>query len=257
MKQQSRLILLSNDDGYLAPGINLLIDWLRPLADIIVVAPDGPRSGAAGSITSTVPITFSPVHMEDGLKVYSCSGTPVDCVKLALHDIVPREPDLVVSGINHGDNASINVHYSGTLGAAIEGALHGIKSVAFSSCNHNPQANLMPLKPYVESVVKAALENSMPPLTCLNVNFPALSSFNGVRICRMGHCRWINEFERCDVEGRGTFYFLTGNYTDTDPGAKDTDSHALAEGYVAVTPTTLDVTSHRLAEEVKNWGIKQ
>ncbi len=181
----------------------------------------------------------------------------MDCVKLALHALVPREPDLVVSGINHGDNASINVHYSGTLGAAIEGALHGLKSVAFSSCDHNPQANLAPLRPYVEDVVKAALANEMPPLTCLNVNFPALQEFRGVRICRMGHCRWINEFEKCEIPGRGTFYFLTGNYTDTDPGAKDTDSHALTEGYVAVTPTTLDVTSSELFNGVKGWGIER
>lgn len=257
MEQQSKLILLSNDDGYLAPGINLLIEWLRPLAHIIVVAPDGPRSGAAGSITATVPITSTLVRHENNLEVYACSGTPVDCVKLALHAIVPREPDLVVSGINHGDNASINAHYSGTLGAAIEGALHGLKSVAFSSCNHNPQANLTPLRPYVENVVKAALDNEMPPLTCLNVNFPALQEFKGVRICRMGHCRWFNEFEKCEIPERGTFYFLTGNYTDTDPEAKDTDSHALAEGYVAVTPTTLDVTSHELFKDIKGWGIEQ
>ena len=257
MEKVKPLILISNDDGYHAKGLLSLIDMLQPMARLLVCAPDSARSGYACAFSATTPLRLKLRRQWSDVWLWSCSGTPVDCVKLALHDIVPREPDLVVSGINHGDNASINVHYSGTLGAAIEGALHGIKSVAFSSCNHNPQANLMPLKPYVESVVKAALENSMPPLTCLNVNFPALSSFNGVRICRMGHCRWINEFERCDVEGRGTFYFLTGNYTDTDPGAKDTDSHALAEGYVAVTPTTLDVTSHRLAEEVKNWGIEQ
>lgn len=252
-----KLILLSNDDGYRAPGINRLIEWLRPLADIVVVAPDSGRSGAACSITSTVPITASLVRREQGLEVYACSGTPTDCVKLGLHDLVPRVPDLVVSGINHGDNASINVHYSGTLGAAIEGALHHIKAVAFSSQSHDPLTDLSPLRPYVVSIARAALQNAMPLYTLLNVNFPNLPEFKGVRICRMGRSRWLNEFRKCNLEERGTFYFLTGNWSDTEPQATDTDSHALHEGFVAVTPTTIDVTAQNLIDEVKNWGIEQ
>lgn len=257
MNSQRKLILISNDDGYLAPGINLLIEWLRPLADLVVVAPESGRSGAACSITSAVPVTVSEIRSEEGLKIYACSGTPTDCVKLALHDIVPRRPDLVVGGINHGDNASINVHYSGTLGVAIEGALHKIKAVAFSSCNHDIKADLSALKPYVVEITQAALENTMPEFTCLNVNFPALPSFNGVKICRMCHSQWLNEFRRCDVENCGTYYFLTGNWTNTEPQSTDTDSYALEHGFVAITPTQIDVTAQNLFDEIKNWNIER
>lgn len=257
MENSRKLILISNDDGYLAPGINRLIEWLRPLGDIIVVAPDSGRSGAACSITSAVPVTAEHVRSGEGLEVYSCSGTPVDCIKLAMHDIVPRRPDLVVAGINHGDNASINVHYSGTLGVAIEGALHRVKAVAFSSCNHDTEADLSPLKPYVVGITRAALEHEMPELTCLNVNFPATPGFKGVKVCRMCRSRWLNEFEKCEVKGRGTYYFLTGNWTNTEPESTDTDSYALQHGYVAVTPTQIDVTSQELTDEVKHWNIEQ
>lgn len=256
MNQQRKLILLSNDDGYSAPGINLLIDWLRPIADIVAVAPDSGRSGAACAITAAVPITVSRVSGGGGVEVYACSGTPVDCVKLALHGLVPRRPDLVVSGINHGDNASINVHYSGTLGVAIEGALQRLKAVAFSSCDRSPQADLSALKPYVVRIVEAALSHDMPELTCLNVNFPAVREFKGLKVCRMCRGLWTHEFEQCDVPGRGRYYFLTGNYTNAEPGAADTDSYALERGYVAVTPTQIDVTSRELAGEVRAWGLE-
>lgn len=256
MNQQRKLILLSNDDGYSAPGINLLIDWLRPIADIVAVAPDSGRSGAACAITAAVPITASRVSSGGGVEVYACSGTPVDCVKLALHGLVPRRPDLVVSGINHGDNASINVHYSGTLGVAIEGALQRLKAVAFSSCDRSPQADLSALEPYVVRIVEAALSHDMPELTCLNVNFPAVREFKGLRVCRMCRGLWTHEFEQCDVPGRGRYYFLTGNYTNAEPGAADTDSYALERGYVAVTPTQIDVTSRELAGEVRAWGLE-
>lgn len=256
MNQQRKLILLSNDDGYSAPGINLLIDWLRPIADIVAVAPDSGRSGAACAITAAVPITVSRVSSGGGVEVYACSGTPVDCVKLALHGLVPRRPDLVVSGINHGDNASINVHYSGTLGVAIEGALQRLKAVAFSSCDRSPQADLSALKPYVVRIVEAALGHDMPELTCLNVNFPAVREFKGLKVCRMCRGLWTHEFEQCDVPGRGRYYFLTGNYTNAEPGAADTDSYALERGYVAVTPTQIDVTSRELAGEVRAWGLE-
>ncbi len=251
-----KLILISNDDGYQAPGINRLVEWLRPLADIVVMAPDGGRSGAACSITSLVPIMASRVRSEEGLDVYACTGAPVDCVKLAVNEFLDRKPDLVVSGINHGNNASINVHYSGTLGAVIEAALRGLKAVAFSVCNHEEQADLSALRPYVVKITEQALAHDMPPYTCLNVNFPNATQFRGVKVGKMGRTRWENEFEKCSVPSHGTCYFLTGNWTDTEPWRTDTDSAALAQGYVAVTPVTVDVTSHELLSEVEHWDMQ-
>ena len=178
------LILLSNDDGYQAKGINELIKALRDEADLVVVAPDGPRSGASGAITSAVPVHYEKMSEEEGLVVYKCSGTPVDCTKLALHAIVDRIPDMVIGGINHGDNSSVNVHYSGTMGVVIEGCLKGIPSIGFSLCNHAADADFSFTLPYVKSIVKNTLANGLPYGTCLNVNFPDTENLKGIRICR-------------------------------------------------------------------------
>lgn len=257
MPDTRKLIFISNDDGFDSNGIRCLYQWLRPLGDIVAVAPDSGRSGAACSITSSTPVTVSLRHREEGLAVYSCSGTPTDCVKLAFDHVLTRTPDLVVSGINHGDNASINVHYSGTLGVAAEGALQRVPSVAFSYCDHNPDADLSHLRPYVVKITKQALLNNMPPLTLLNVNFPQATTFRGVKICTMCHSRWLHDFRKVSVPERGDFYFLVGNWTNTDPSNTSTDSYALEHGYIAVTPTTLDVTSKELAEELSHWDIGQ
>jgi len=256
MTEQRKLILLANDDGYFAPGIKCLIEWLAPLADIFVMAPDRARSGAAGSITSEIPITCTKVSETSGVTVFSCTGTPVDCVKLAVDEVMPRRPDLVVSGINHGDNASINVHYSGTLGAAMEAAMLRIKSVAFSLCDHRMNANFEPLRPYIEKIVGEALVRNIPELTCLNVNFPLAPKFEGVKVCRMCRCLWTDEFVKYSEPRRGNdYYFLTGNCSNTEPDSCDTDRYALERGYVAITPTQVDVTSKILADELKNWNI--
>ena len=257
MADSRKLIFISNDDGYTARGINYLAEWLRPLGDIIVVAPESGRSGAACSITASVSVTVRRIKEEPGLSVYACSGTPVDCVKLAFDHILPRRPDIVVSGINHGDNASLNVHYSGTLGVAAEGAMQRVRSVAFSFCNSDPQADMLHLKPYVTDIVAKALLHDMPELTLLNVNFPNVTRFSGVKICTMCHSRWLHDFSKVHIEGRGDYYFLTGNWTNTDPDNTHTDSYALEHGYVAVTPTTLDVSSRELMEEVSHWNIGQ
>ena len=175
------LILLSNDDGVAAKGIQELIKALRPVADLVVVAPSGPRSGASGAITSEVPLKCRMIRREPGLSVYECSGTPVDCVKLALHTIVPRKPDLVVGGINHGDNSSVNVHYSGTMGVVIEGCLKGIPSIGFSLCNHAADADFSFTLPYVRRITEEVLQHGLPVGICLNVNFPNDSVLKGVR----------------------------------------------------------------------------
>ena len=172
MTNERPLLLLSNDDGVNAKGIRELIGALRPVADLIVVAPDGPRSGSSGAITSEPPLRSAKVRQEPGLTVYKCSGTPVDCVKLALHALVPRKPDMVIGGINHGDNSSVNVHYSGTMGVVIEGCLKGIPSVGFSLCNHSADADFSATLPYVRCIVEEVLAKGLPEGKCLNVNFP-------------------------------------------------------------------------------------
>lgn len=256
MTEQRKLILLTNDDGYSAPGINRLMEWLTPFADVFVMAPDRARSGAAGSITSEIPITCNKISETPGLTIYGCSGTPVDCVKLAVDEIMPRRPDLVVSGINHGDNSAINVHYSGTMGAALEAAMLRFKAVAFSLCDHRYTADFSPLRPYVERIVHEALVRDMPAMTCLNVNFPLAPEFRGVKICRMCNCLWSKEYEKyTSPKGGREYYFLTGNCTNTEPDRNDTDRWALANGYVAVTPTQVDVTAYAFARELENWNI--
>lgn len=245
-------ILISNDDGVGAKGINFLVETLRPVADLIVVAPDSPRSGMGCAITPTVPITFKLLRQEPGLKVYSCSGTPVDCIKVALNNLVDRRPDLVVGGINHGDNSSVNSHYSGTMGVATEGALQGYPSVAFSLCDHSADADFEPLQPYLIDFVFKSIAIGMPPFTCLNINFPKRQRFEGVRICRMAKSRWVKETE-LRKHPLGTDYcWLVGSCQELEPEAEDTDRWALAHGYISVMPTNLDVTAVGLVDILKN-----
>lgn len=254
MKQRPFLIL-SNDDGYQAKGMTFLIDTLRPVCDMLVVAPDGARSGMACAMSATLPVTIKKVRSERGLRVYSCSGTPTDCVKLAVAQLLKgRKPDLVVSGINHGDNSSINSHYSGTMGAAYEGVMHGIPAVAFSLCDFSPDADFDPLRPYLIDFVFKAIASGLPPMTCLNINFPKAQKFKGVRICRMARTHWDNEFTRARRPGiPGAYvYWLTGDRVNEEPEATDTDAWALENGYVAVTPETLDVTAHGLVAGLKD-----
>lgn len=245
-------ILISNDDGVQAPGINFLIDTLRPVADILVMAPDSARSGFSCSITSAHPITYKVLREEEGLKVCSCSGTPTDCVKMALNLFRERRFDLIVGGINHGDNSSVNAHYSGTMGVAIEGALQGYPSIAFSLCDHRMDADFTPLRPYLVDLMFKAIAVGLPPFTCLNVNFPRAPKFRGVKLCRMAKSRWENELEeRCHPMG-SPYYWLVGECRELEPEATDTDRWALAHDYVAVTPTQLDLTAYELMEALRN-----
>lgn len=255
MMNNKPLLLLSNDDGVGAKGIQELVRVLRPLADLIVVAPDGPRSGASASITSEIPLRLTLLNSEPGLTVYKCTGTPVDCVKLALHEVVPRCPDMVIGGINHGDNSSVNVHYSGTMGVVIEGCLKQIPSVGFSLCNHAADADFSPVLPYVQRITEAVLEKGLPAGTCLNVNFPDTTDLKGVRICRQTHGIWRGEYEAHRHPKGGQFYWLTGYYDNLEPEDEATDHWALDHGYVAITPTQIDMTAYRLLDEMKSWQL--
>ena len=239
MKNKPYLII-SNDDGYTAGGINFLIETLRPLADLLVVAPDQPRSGQGCAFTPTTPLRVKSIREEEGLRIYACNGTPVDCVKIAVNELMERQPDLIIGGINQGDHASVNAHYSGTMGVATEAALQGFPSIAFSLCNHSASADFTPLRPYLIDMTFKAIAMGMPPSTCLNINFPNRPKFEGVKICRMAKSRWVNETVRRTHPYAGDYFWLVGECIDLEPEATDTDRWALAHGYVAVTPTTLD-----------------
>lgn len=253
MKKEKPLILLSNDDGVKAKGLKELTNALRGLGNLVVVAPNGPRSGAAGAITSEQPVKYNKVYEEEELVVYQCTGTPVDCVKLALHTIVPHRPDVVIGGINHGDNSSVNVHYSGTMGVVIEGCLKGIPSIGYSLCNHAADADFSASLPYVRRITEEVLTHGLPLGTCLNVNFPDLPCYQGVRICRQTVGTWVNEWKQQEHPRGGVYYWLTGEFRNDEPLAEDTDHWALDHGYVAVTPTQIDVTAYGLMKELENW----
>ena len=252
MTHQRPLFLLSNDDGYEAKGLQCLIEALRPVADLLVMAPEDGRSGAGCSISAATPLRYRIVRQEPGLTLCACSGTPVDCVKVALNEFADRRPDLVVGGINHGDNSSVNTHYSGTMGVVTEGALQGIPAVAFSLCDHSANADFAPLMPYLADIALKTLNAKLPPFTCLNVNFPQAASFKGIRLCRMAHSRWEHELARREHPWGGTYFWLVGDCRELEPEADDTDRYALAHGYIAITPTQLDVTDYKLKEDLKS-----
>lgn len=252
MKEKRPVILLSNDDGYMAKGIGCLIDMVKDLADLVVCAPDAGRSGYSCAFSATAPLWLKLRHDEPGLKVWSCNGTPVDCVKLALDQFfTDRRPDMVIGGINHGDNASVNAHYSGTMGVTLEGCMKYIPSVAFSLCDPSPDADFEPLRRIVREITALVLKEGLPKGSCLNVNFPKQKTFSGVRVCRMAKGTWDNECVEMPHPHGGSCFWMTGSYTNDEPEAEDTDNWALSHGYVAITPTTIDMTSYELKEKLE------
>lgn len=256
MVNKRHLILISNDDGYQAKGINSLVDMLRPLADILVCAPDGPRSGYSCAFSAEVPLRLHLRRKEPGVEVWSCNGTPVDCVKMALDNLTDRTPDMVVGGINHGDNSSVNSHYSGTMGVVLEGCMKYLPSVAFSLCDHSEDADFEPLRPLVTAITRRVLSEGLPQGVCLNVNFPLLSTpYKGVRVCRMAFGRWVDETERHHHTRGYDYWWMVGRYDADEPDAEDTDRWALNHGYVAITPTQIDVTAYQAIEQLKTWQL--
>jgi 5'-nucleotidase len=238
------LIFLSNDDGFFSGGMRALIETLRPLGDIVVMAPDAPRSGYGCAISANTPVHYRLISSEAGLTVYSCTGTPMDCIKLARQELLPRAPQLVVAGINHGDNSGVNVHYSGTMGIVIEACLNRIPAIGYSYCSHRSEIDFTPCMPYIRRTTEYVLEHGLPPHTCLNVNFPDAPSYKGVRVCRQAMGAWINEWERCPRERDPNYFWLAGEFNPSEPNNTHTDYYALQHGYVAVTPTTVDITAN-------------
>ena len=255
MKNEKPLILISNDDGVSSKGIDVLVKTLAGLGEIVVMAPDGPRSGASGAITSELPVRYYKVKEAEDLMVYKCSGTPVDCVKLALFELLPRCPDLVIGGINHGDNSAVNVHYSGTMGVVIEGCLKGVPSIGYSLCDHDADADFDPMLPYVRRITEEVLAHGLPKGVCLNVNVPKTSELKGVRICRQTDASWGREWCRGKHPKGGEYFWLTGKFTNNEPEAEESDRWALEHDYVAITPIQIDMTAYGMIDELRNWNL--
>jgi len=255
MEIKRPLLLISNDDGFQAKGINSLVEMLKDIADIIVCAPDDARSGYSRAFSAGIPLRLELRHKEDGVEVWSCNGTPVDCVKMALANICQRRPDMVIGGINHGDNASVNTHYSGTMGVTIEGCLKYIPSLAFSLCDYAPDADFEPLRPYIREITQRVLAEGLPKGVCLNVNFPLVEAYKGVKVCRMAFGTWFNETIK-EHHPRGyDYWWMVGHYRNDEPESEDTDNWALSHGYIAITPTTIDVTAYQAMEKIKSWNL--
>ena len=244
-KNEKAVILVTNDDGITAPGLHALVEAVKHLGEIIVVAPDSPQSGMGHAITINNPLRLDKVVMHGDHSWYQCSGTPVDCVKIAIDKILHRKPDLCVSGINHGSNSAINVIYSGTMSAAMEGAIEGIPSIGFSLLNFALDADFTAAKRYAGMIAKNVLESGLPIGTLLNVNIPNLpiASLKGVKVCRQANAKWEEEFdERLDPNKR-KYYWLTGKFVNHDKG-QDTDEWALSNGYISLVPVQFDFTAH-------------
>ena len=255
MEIKRPLLLISNDDGYQAKGIQELVKMLSDYGDILVCAPDSARSGYACAFSCTTPLTLTLQEKRPGVEVWSCNGTPVDCVKMALAELCPRRPDMVIGGINHGDNGSVNTHYSGTMGVVLEGCMKYIPSVAFSLCDHRDDADFEPLRPLIRQVTERVLSDGLPQGVCLNVNFPLVETFKGVRVCRMAKGTWGNEVTKCHHPRGYDYWWMVGTYTNDEPEAEDTDNWALNHGYVAITPTQIDVTAYSALDLINSWDL--
>ena len=251
------LILVTNDDGITAPGIRHLVESVADLGDVVVVAPDSHQSGMGHAITISNILKMWPHSFGvEGVKAYKTSGTPVDCVKLAIYKILKRKPTILLSGINHGSNSSINVIYSGTMSAAVEGALEGIPSLGFSLCDFAEDADFRASRNVVRALTLEALKRGTPHGTCLNVNIPKVppEGIQGVRVCRQAAGHWADAFEERQAPGGRTYYWMTGSFTDVDKG-QDTDEWALRNGYVSVVPVQFDLTAHHAMAEVNQWNL--
>ncbi len=252
------LILISNDDGITSRGIRKLVDLAKGLGEVVVVAPDSPQSGMGHAITVGDTLRLRKSDQFEGVEAYECSGTPADCVKLAKHHVLKeRQIDLIISGINHGSNSSISVLYSGTMSAAIEGAIEGHPSIGFSYCDYNPYGDMSHVDEYVIHIIKEGLSKGIPRGIALNVNFPVIQKepIKGIKICCQANAAWEEQFdERKDPYGR-SYFWMVGNFVNHDKG-EDNDEWALANNYVAIVPCQFDMTGHHaIAQLNESWDI--
>ncbi|MBK1438411.1 5'/3'-nucleotidase SurE [Parapedobacter sp. ISTM3] len=254
MTKKRPAILVVNDDGITAPGIKVLIEEMQKIGDVTVVAPEGPQSGTGHAITIGKPLRIDRIYIYPEVEMYKCSGTPVDCVKLAVNKVFKgRKPDICVSGINHGLNNSINVLYSGTMSAAVEGAIEDIPSIGFSYDDLEYDADFTRCRPYVRAVTEQVLANKLPKGTLLNVNFPK-GNIRGIKICRQADAKWAEEFEERTDPSNRSYYWLTGVFQLRDRG-EDTDVWALQQGYASIVPVQFDMTAHYAIPELNSWNF--
>jgi len=249
-------ILITNDDGINAPGLRFLIGVMRELGDLVIIAPDKPQSGMAHAVTIQTPLRIHEVTNEPGYQEYSCNGTPVDCVKLGQKVIMKCNPDLIVSGINHGSNSSINVLYSGTMAAVIEGAMEDIPAIGFSLNDYSYHADFRHCAPYIITIASNVLAHGLSPGVCLNVNFPEQngSAINGIKVVRQAKAVWDESFdERTDPRKRN-YYWLHGEFVCTDI-SEDTDQWAIKNNFVSIVPVSIDLTAYHAIDDLKKWDL--
>lgn len=253
------LILVTNDDGILAPGIKALIEVMSTIGEVIVVAPDKPQSAMGHAITLNNTLYLDKISKEDeNIERYSCSGTPVDCVKFAVNEIMQRKPDICVSGINHGSNSSINVIYSGTMSAAVEAGIEGIPAIGFSLMDFDWNADFEPVKSFVKKIVLQTLQHPLPEGVILNVNFPKLKEdeIKGIKICRQAKAYYSQKFDKRKTPFGKDYYWLAGEFVNLDKG-EDTDVWALENGYISIVPVQFDLTAHHTIQQLNNWNLNE
>ena len=247
------LILVTNDDGIIAPGIKALVEVCKPIAEVIVVAPDSPRSGQGHAITITEPIRINKVDVFEGIEAYECTGTPVDCVKLAKNVILQdRQVDLCVSGINHGSNASVNIIYSGTMSAAMEASIEGINSIGFSLLDFSFDADFRGAQHYADILIRNVLENDLNNCQLLNVNIPnvPLDQIKGMKVCKQGKGTWVEDFKEAKDPRGQKYYWLTGSF-DSSSASPDSDLWALENNYISIVPSWHDLTKYDALNQIK------
>ncbi len=244
MESQRPLIFISNDDSVEAPGLYQLIEAVRHLGRVIAVAPAQPHSGMSSAITVNAPLRINPIKESADVSVYSVSGTPVDCVKLGLHALTDRKPDLMLSGINHGSNSGNSVIYSGTMGAAMEACMVGIPAIGYSLLHHSIEADFSQTIPFVKDISARVLNSGLPEGICLNVNFPSKCEILGAKVVRAARGHWTEEFEKyLDPHGK-PFYWLTGKFKNLEPDNPDTDEYWLNRHYASIVPVRADQTAN-------------
>lgn len=256
MSTQKPLILITNDDGISAKGIRSLLEAIQDFGELVLIAPDSPQSGMGHAITIHNPLRLKRSDIYGDVVSYSCSGTPVDCVKLGVSEVMHRKPDLLISGINHGANTATNVLYSGTMSAAVEGAMEGIPSIGFSLDNFDADADFSIAQEVARRVVSEVLTKKLPLGTCLNVNIPNVtaSEHKGIQICKQAHAYWEDRFDKREDQFGNPYYWLTGNFTDIGK-TQDTDLFWIEKGFSTIVPTKFDMTAYEALDELKKWNL--
>jgi 5'-nucleotidase len=256
-KTQKPLILVANDDGITSHGIRTLVEVMKEIGEVVVVAPNKPQSGMGHAITIGEALRLDENDIFEDVLAFECSGTPADCIKLATNYVLKnRRPDLVVSGINHGSNSAISVIYSGTMSAAIEAAIEGLPAIGFSLCDYNALADFSHTKAYIKKIALTVLQNGLPKGTALNVNIPAKSeeAIKGIRICRQTDGHWGEKFEERRDPYNRRYFWMNGDFINRDKG-EDTDEWALKNNFVSIVPCQFDMTAYHALSFLNEWGL--